>query len=92
MIGEASCIGVMLFDPQVGFMVEQAVQHVGRVANCGINDLRMKRRVLIGEMLSDRSNALMASRRSMCSSKCLAFGIPGGCRSQASFVALVSTR
>jgi hypothetical protein len=24
----------------------------------------------------------------MCSSKCLAFGVPGGCRSQASLVAL----
>ena len=42
MIGEASCVCVMLFDPQVGFMVEQAVQHVGRVANGGIDDLRMK--------------------------------------------------
>ena len=36
MIGEPSCVCVMLLDPQVGFMVEQAVQDVGRVANSGI--------------------------------------------------------
>jgi hypothetical protein len=50
----------MLFDPQVGFMVEQAVQHVGRVANSGIDDLRMKRRVLVGEMRIEKNSWLTA--------------------------------
>ena len=55
MIGEAGCVCVMLFDPQVGFMVEQAVQDVGRVANSGIDDLRMKRRILVREMRIEKT-------------------------------------
>ena len=50
----------MLFDPQVGFMVEQAVQHVGRVANSGIDDLRMKRSVLVREMRIEKNSWLTA--------------------------------
>jgi Tn3 transposase DDE domain len=41
MIREASCVGVVLFDPEVGFMIEQAIQHVGRVANSGVDHFRV---------------------------------------------------
>jgi hypothetical protein len=50
MIGEAAGIGVVLFDPQVGLMVEQPVKDVGGVANRGVDDLGMEGRVLIGDM------------------------------------------
>ena len=41
-------------------MVEQAVQHVGRVANSGIDDLRMKRSVPVREMRIEKNSWLTA--------------------------------
>jgi hypothetical protein len=32
MISEAGCVGVMFFDPQIGFMIQEAIQNVGSVA------------------------------------------------------------
>lgn len=49
MVGEAAGVGVVLFDPQVGLMVEQPVKDVGRIANCGVDNFGMKGRVLIGD-------------------------------------------
>lgn len=39
MIGEARRVGVVLLDTQVGLMVEQAVEHVGRVAHADVDHL-----------------------------------------------------
>ena len=50
MVGEAGRVGVVLLDAQVRLVVEQAVQHVGRIAHGGIDDLGMERRVLVGEV------------------------------------------
>ena len=49
-VGEAGGVGVMLFDPQVGFVIEQAVQHVGGVPHADVDDLGVKGRVLVGNV------------------------------------------
>ena len=46
-IGEARRVGVVLLDAQVGFVVQQAVEHVGRVAHPDVHDLGVERRVLV---------------------------------------------
>ena len=42
MIGEAGGIGVMLLDPQLGLVIEQAIEHMRRIANGGVDDLGME--------------------------------------------------
>ena len=53
-IGEAGRVGVVLLDPQVGFVIQQAVEHVGRVAHADVHDLGVERRVLVGDMGVER--------------------------------------
>ncbi len=50
MIGEARRVGVVLLDAQVGLVVQQAVEHVGRVAHADVHDLGVERRVLVGDV------------------------------------------
>ena len=47
MVGEAGRVGVMLLDPQVGFMVKQSVEDVGGVSHADVDDFGAERRVLI---------------------------------------------
>ncbi len=49
-IGEASRVGVVLLDPQVGLVVQQAVEHIGGVAHADIHHAGAERRVLVGDM------------------------------------------
>jgi hypothetical protein len=49
-IGEAGGIGVMLLDPQLGLVMEQAIEHMCRIANGGVDDLGMGGCVLIGDV------------------------------------------
>jgi hypothetical protein len=49
-IGEPCRVGVVLLDAQVGFVVQQAVEHVGRVAHADIDHLGVERRVLVGDV------------------------------------------
>nr|QIQ10641.1 hypothetical protein HKOLGJPJ_00042 [uncultured bacterium] len=49
-IGEARCIGVVLLNAQVGFVVQQAIEHVGRVTHADIDHLGVERRVLVGDV------------------------------------------
>jgi len=49
-IGEAGGIGVVLLDPQLGLVIEQAIEHMRRIAHGGVNDLGMEGCVLIGDM------------------------------------------
>jgi hypothetical protein len=53
-IGEARRVGVVLLDAQVGFVVQQAVEHVGRVAHADIHHLGVERRVLVGDVGVER--------------------------------------
>ena len=50
MVGEAGCIGVMFFDPQIGFMVKQPIENIGGVPHTHVDDLRTERRVLVGDV------------------------------------------
>jgi hypothetical protein len=50
MIREASSIGVVLGDPQIGLVIEQPVQYMRRISDRGGNDLGVKGGVLIGNM------------------------------------------
>ncbi|GHL78416.1 hypothetical protein ECZU34_61640 [Escherichia coli] len=36
-IGEAGRVGVVLLDPQVGLVVQQAVEHIGGIADADIH-------------------------------------------------------
>jgi hypothetical protein len=49
-IGEPGGISVVLFDPQIGFVVEEAVEHMGCVADGRADDLGVERGVLIGDV------------------------------------------
>lgn len=61
-IREARRIGVMFLDAKVGFMIEKAVEHIVRVAHADIDDLRMERRVLIGNMRMKKDAGLLCPR------------------------------
>jgi hypothetical protein len=50
MVGEPGRVGVVLLDAQVRFVVQQAIQDMGGVAHCGIDDLGVERRVLVGDV------------------------------------------
>ena len=41
-IGEAGGVGVVFFDPQFGLVIEQAIEHMRRIANGGVDDLGME--------------------------------------------------
>jgi hypothetical protein len=49
-IGKAGGIGVVFLDPQLGLVIEQAIEHMRRVANGGIDDFGMEGCVLIGDV------------------------------------------
>ena len=58
-IGEARRVGVMLLDPQVGLVVQQAVEHVGRIAHADVHDLGVKWRVLVRNVGVERPPRLL---------------------------------
>ena len=49
-IRKAGGIGIVLLDPQLGFVIEETIEHMRRIANGGVDDLGMKGRVLIGDV------------------------------------------
>ena len=49
-IGEAGRIGVVLLDPQVGLVIEQAIENMRRIANGCVDDFGMEGRVLVGDV------------------------------------------
>ncbi len=53
-IGEARRVGVVFLDPQVGFVVQQPVEHVGRIAHADVDHLGVERRVLVGDVGVER--------------------------------------
>ena len=53
-IGEARRVGVVFLDAQVGFVVEQTVEHVGRIAHSNVHDLGVERRILVGDVGIER--------------------------------------
>ncbi len=53
-IGESGRVGVVFLDAQVGFVVQQAVEHVGRVAHADVHYLGVERCVLVGDVGIER--------------------------------------
>ena len=49
-IREACGVGIVLFDPPVGFMVKQTVEDIGGVAYSDVDDLGTEGRVLIRDV------------------------------------------
>lgn len=43
-ISEVRRVGVVRFDPQIGFVIQQTVEHVGPVAHPDVHDLGVERR------------------------------------------------
>ena len=50
MVREAGGVGVMLLDPQVGFMMQQPIENVGGVSHADVHDLGTEGRVLVRDM------------------------------------------
>ena len=50
MIGKASRVRIVLLYPKVGLVVQQTIQNMSGIANSGVNDLGMKRRLLVRDM------------------------------------------
>ncbi len=50
MIREAACVGIVLLDPLTGFVLQEAVEDVGRFVRGRRDDLRGEGRVLIGDV------------------------------------------
>lgn len=50
MIGEAGRVSIVRLDAQVGFVVQQTVQHMGCVTYRSVNDFGGEGRILIGDM------------------------------------------
>jgi hypothetical protein len=44
----------VLLDAQVGLVVQQAVEHIGRVAHADVDHLGVERRVLVGDVGVER--------------------------------------
>jgi hypothetical protein len=44
----------VLLDPQVGLVVQQAIEHIGRVAHADVDHLGAEGRVLVGDMGIER--------------------------------------
>lgn len=63
MVGEAGRIGVVLFDSQVRFVVQQAIEHIGGIAHADVDHLDTERRVLIGNMRVEQPPRLRAVLR-----------------------------
>ena len=53
-IGEARRVGVVLLDTQVGFILQQTVEHLGRVAHADVHHLGVEWRILVGDMGVER--------------------------------------
>ena len=51
MVSEAGRVSVVLLDSQIGFVIKRAIKNMRRIAHRCINDLRMGRRVLIGDVI-----------------------------------------
>ena len=49
-VGKTRRVGVVLLDPQVRFMVQQTVEHVGGIAHPNIDHFGAERRVLVGDV------------------------------------------
>lgn len=53
-------IGIVFLDAKIGFMVQEAIKHIGRIPDADIDDLRMKRRVLIGHVRVEENAGVAA--------------------------------
>jgi hypothetical protein len=60
LVGEPGGVGVVLFDAQLGFVIQKAIEHMGRVADIGVDHLGVERRVLIGQMGIEQDAGLAA--------------------------------
>lgn len=85
-IREACGIGVVLFDPQLGLVIKQAVEHMRGIANGGVDDLGMEGRVLIGDVSVEGHARIIPifrvhlARRFAASSRSIALAVGGrGC-------------
>ena len=63
-IGEAGRVGVVLLDPQV--VVQQAVEHIGGIADADIHHAGAERRVLVGDMGIEQPSRLATVLRLTC--------------------------
>jgi hypothetical protein len=59
-IGEARRVGVVLLDTLVGFMIQQAIKHVGRIAYTDVYDIGVERCILIGDVGIERPSWVAA--------------------------------
>lgn len=63
MVSEAGCVRIVFFNAQLGLVIQQAIQHVRGVAHRRIDDLGVKRRVLIGDVQKEQYTRFVAVLR-----------------------------
>ena len=59
-IGEASGVGVVLLDPQIGLMVEQAIENMRGITGIRGDHLGIEGRVLVGDVGVEEHTRLIA--------------------------------
>lgn len=59
-IREAGRIGVVLLDPKVRFVIQQAVEYMGSIAYCSTDHLGIERCVLVRDMRVEQRARLVA--------------------------------
>jgi hypothetical protein len=59
-IGEAGCVGIVLFYAKVRLVVEQTIENMGRIARIRGNHLAVEGRVLVGYMGVEEHARLVA--------------------------------
>jgi len=65
-IGETRRFGVMLLNPQIGLMVEQAIENMRRITGIRGDDLGIERSVLVGDVGVKEHARLIAVARLTC--------------------------
>src|SRR5262249_14666089 len=60
MIGESGGVGVMLFDVEVGFVIQQPVEHMGGIPDVCAYELGMEWGVLVRDVSIERRARLVA--------------------------------
>ena len=59
-IGESGGVGVMLFDAEIGFVIQQPIEYVGGVPHCGADEFAVEGGVLVRDVRVERRARLIA--------------------------------
>ena len=79
MVSESGRVGVVLFNPQIGFMIEQPIQNMRCIPHRGIDDFGVEGGILIGHVGIKRHAGIIAV---------FEIHLSGGCATSSGAIAL----